>query len=81
MVAVLLIPHRTVRTVHLSALASNLADSIVTELLYHPPYCPPLPEANSGVKADSRPERTVFKSREGLTKDKRGIKFWSDGEE
>jgi hypothetical protein len=43
----------------LSALASNPADSSKKGSLYCPPYCPPATEANSGVGADSRTERTV----------------------
>jgi hypothetical protein len=43
----------------LSALASNQADSSKEGSVYCPPYCPPKTEADSGVGADSRPERTV----------------------
>jgi hypothetical protein len=43
----------------LSALASNQADSSKEGFVYCPPYCPPKTEADSSVRADSRPERTV----------------------
>ncbi|MBA2084655.1 hypothetical protein DMTZ50_0460 [Dehalococcoides mccartyi] len=43
----------------LSALASKPADSNKESSRYCPPYCPPKTEADPGVAADSRTERTV----------------------